>query len=63
MKTTELLKILEQAGFVQTNKGRKVRHLKFRHPDGRTTMVSKGKGEIPQPTLRMIEKQTGLKLT
>lgn len=47
---------------MQTNKGRKARHLKFRHTDGWTTMISKSKG-APLPTLSLIEKQTGLNLT
>ena len=59
MKTRELIRILEAAGFKVV---RKRKHIKLKHPDGRTTMVSKGDKEIPSGTLKAIAKQTGMKL-
>jgi len=60
MKATELRKKLEKEGFenVSSNK-----HHKYRHPDGRTTMVPKGNKEVGLGLLKRIEKQTKLKLT
>ena len=60
MKAREVRKEIEKAGFKLISVRK---HYKYRHPDGRTTMISKGNKVIPKPTLKQIEKQTGLKLT
>jgi mRNA interferase HicA len=59
MTARELIKRLEQAGFV--NQGG-AKHDKLRHPDGRVTVVHRHKGEIPLGTLKNIEKQSGVRL-
>lgn len=59
MKIRELITILENEGFARITSGK---HLKYAHPDGRWTCVSKGNKEINWKTLKKIEKQTGLKL-
>jgi mRNA interferase HicA len=60
MTAKELIKRLEQAGFV--NKGG-AKHDKLRHPDGRVTVVHRHKGDIPLGTVKNIEKQTGVGLS
>ncbi|HAS89847.1 MAG TPA: hypothetical protein DCS48_11175 [Desulfovibrio sp.] len=59
MKATELRKKLENEGFVNI---RTDKHHKYRHPDGRTTMVPKGRKEIGLGLLKAIERQTQVKL-
>ena len=60
MTTRELRKKLLAAGFKLVSVKK---HYKFKHPDGRRTMVSKGNKEIPKQILKQIEKQTKLKLS
>jgi len=59
MNTRELIRKLRELGFegIGTKK-----HVKFRHPDGRWTVVSKGSHEIDVDLLKKIEQQTGEKL-
>ena len=59
MTRRELLKKLEQAGFI--NEGG-AKHDKLRHRDGRVTVIHRHKGDIPLGTLKNIEKQTGIRL-
>jgi predicted RNA binding protein YcfA (HicA-like mRNA interferase family) len=61
MKTRELVRRLLEAGFRQVGKTSK--HTKYKHPDGRYTVVSKGNNEIEGDLLKRVEKQTKLKLT
>ena len=56
----EILKILRKEGFVE--RSGKGSHLILTHADGRRTVVSKHRGDLPKPTVRQIEKQTGVKL-
>ncbi len=60
MKVKELLKLLNQEGWVE--KGQKGSHLQMIHPDkpGKVT-VPVHKGDIPIGTLHAILKQAGLK--
>ncbi|WP_369681148.1 type II toxin-antitoxin system HicA family toxin [Maridesulfovibrio ferrireducens] len=62
MKTRELIRLLKQNGFIETNKGHNSKHRKFEHPDGRETQVKKGNKDIEGWLLREQEKQTKLKL-
>ena len=59
MNTRELIKKLRELGF--TESGTK-KHAKFRHPDGRWTVVSKGSHEIDIDLLKKMEQQIGEKL-
>jgi predicted RNA binding protein YcfA (HicA-like mRNA interferase family) len=58
--TREIEAALIAAGFQKISCKK---HIKFRHPDGRQTVLSKGNKEVPYQTLKKIEKQTGIKLT
>ena len=58
--SADILKALRAAGFMQ--RSGKGSHLVLTHPDGRRTVVSKHRGDLPKPTVRQIEKQTGVKL-
>ena|GEM_PF-2646626 len=60
MKTTELVKRLKGLGFQEVG-GKK--HIKYRHPDGRWTVISKGSHEISVDLLKNMEKQIKEKLT
>ena len=55
MTARELIKKLEEAGFV--NKGG-TNHDKMVHPDGRVTVIHRHKGDIPLGTLKAIARQT-----
>lgn len=59
MTAWELIKKLEEAGFV--NKGG-TNHDKMVHPDGRVTVIHRHKGDIPLGTLKAIARQTKIKL-
>ena len=59
MTARELIKKLEEAGFV--NKGG-TNHDKMVHPDGRVTVSHRHKGDIPLGTLKAIARQTKIKL-
>lgn len=60
MTARELIKKLEEAGFV--NKGG-TNHDKMVHPDGRVTVIHRHKGDIPLGTLKAIARQTKIKVT
>ena len=54
MNTRELIKKLRALGFVEiTSK----KHCKFKHPDGRWTVISKGSHEIDIDLLKKMEQQ------
>jgi len=59
MDTRELIRKLRELGFEES--GTK-KHAKFRHPDGRWTVVSKGSHEIDIDLLKKMEQQIGEKL-
>jgi len=59
MNTQELIEKLRELGFVESGTNK---HAKFRHPDGRWTVVSKGAHEIDISLLKKIERQVGAKL-
>lgn len=59
MKTAQLIKILLAKGFQEMG-GKK--HCKYRHPDGRWTVVSKGSHDISIDLIKQIEKQINEKL-
>jgi predicted RNA binding protein YcfA (HicA-like mRNA interferase family) len=59
MNTRELIEKLRELGFEES--GTK-KHGKFRHPDGRWTVVSKGSHEIDVALLKKMERQIGEKL-
>lgn len=59
MNTAELVRRLRARGFQDVG-GKK--HIKFKHSDGRWTVISKGNHEIPTDLLKQIEKQTNEKL-
>ena len=56
MNTRELVNRLKALGFVEVG-GKK--HIKFKHPDGRWTSVSKGSHEISVDLLKKMEQQIG----
>lgn len=58
MKRADIIAVLLKAGFVQTEGAN---HTKMTHGDGRVTFLGRHR-EIPQGTVRAIEKQTGVKL-
>lgn len=57
MTARELIKKLEEAGFV--NKGG-TNHDKMVHPDGRVTVIHRHKGDIPLGTLKANQNQVTL---
>jgi predicted RNA binding protein YcfA (HicA-like mRNA interferase family) len=62
MKARELLKLLEDNGWILV--GQKGSHMQFKHPDkaGKVTVPSHGGNEdIPRGTLNSILRQAGLK--
>ena len=59
MTARELIKRLEEAGFVNMGGNN---HDKLVHPDGRRTVIHRHKGDIPLGTLKAISRQTGIKL-
>lgn len=64
MKSRELIRLLEAAGFVrvETQGGRKRRgnHIKFRHPDGRWTVVSRGDKDFDKEYVKQVARQAGI---
>lgn len=60
MKTSELVKKLKALGFQEVG-GKK--HIKYRHPDGRWTVISKGRHDITGDLLKDMERQISEKLT
>lgn len=54
MNTRELVKKLKALGFEETS-GKK--HIKFKHADGRWTVISKGNHEIDIALVKKMEKQ------
>lgn len=58
MKRTEILKKLKAEGFSVEEGGN---HTKLRHSDGRLTILGRHR-EIPEGTVRAIERQTKVKL-
>jgi len=59
MNTRELVRRLRELGFEEC--GTK-KHAKFRHPDGRRTVVGKESHEIDIELLKKMEQQIGEKL-
>ena len=61
MKSRDVIKALEAAGFEKV--AQKGSHLQYKHPDrkGRVT-VPHPKHDLPIGTLKSIEKQSGVKL-
>lgn len=59
MKRADIIKALKKAGFKQSESAN---HTKLKHTDGRATYLGRHR-EIPQGTVRAIEKQTSVKLT
>lgn len=56
MNTRDLVKRLKAHGFEEIG-GKK--HIKYKHPDGRWTSISKGSHEISADLLKKIEQQIG----
>jgi predicted RNA binding protein YcfA (HicA-like mRNA interferase family) len=56
MNTRELVKRLKALGFEEIG-GKK--HIKYKHPDGRWTSISKGSHEISADLLKKMEQQIG----
>ena len=63
MTSKEVIKRLKEDGWIEVISRTPGSHRHFRHPTkpGKTT-VPDPKKEIPLPTLKSIEKQSGLKL-
>lgn len=59
MKTNEIVKKLIEAGFVKVG-GKK--HIKYKHPDGRWTVLSKGVHDIDTALVKQMERQTNITL-
>ncbi|AWC21639.1 YcfA-like protein [Aminobacter sp. MSH1] len=61
MRSREVIRLLVADGWVEV--ARKGSHVQFKHPSkkGRVT-VPDPKSDIPQGTLRSIEKQSGIRL-
>ena len=59
MNTRELVKKLKALGFEETGSKK---HIKFKHADGRWTVISKGSHEIDVDLVRKMEKQINEKL-
>ncbi len=57
----EVVKLLEEAGFVLTRQ--KGSHARYKHPDGRTTTVPMHAHNLPKGTAYAIFKQARLKRT
>jgi len=59
MKSAELVRILEAAGFVHV--GTRGSHWKFRHPDGRMTIVPHPKKDLGKGLVhKILYKDAGL---
>jgi predicted RNA binding protein YcfA (HicA-like mRNA interferase family) len=59
MNTRALINKLRALGFEEISTKK---HSKFRHPDGRWTVISKGSHEIDINILKKMEQQIGEKL-
>ena len=59
MNSAELKKRLKELGFQEIG-GKK--HIKFKHPDGRWTVVSKGNHQLSIDLVKLMEKQIKEKL-
>lgn len=60
IKVKEMERVLLKAGFVpQIGKGS---HRRFKHPDGRRTVLASHPGNIPKPIAAKILKQSGISL-
>lgn len=59
MNSREIIKRLQEEGFEFISQ--KGSHKKFRHPDGRITIVPEHKKDLPKGTLGEIERQTQIK--
>jgi predicted RNA binding protein YcfA (HicA-like mRNA interferase family) len=60
MSSTEVIKRLVEAGFIHVST--KGDHWKFKHPDGRITIVTHPVKDIPKGTLGNIRRQSKLTL-
>lgn len=61
MKSREIIKILEKNGWIEVSSNGS--HRKYRNPETKkTTIVPYHVKDLPNNTVRAIEKQTGLKL-
>lgn len=58
MKRKDILKKLAEAGFIFEEGAN---HTKAKGPDGKVTFIGRHT-EIPNPTVKSIERQTGVKL-
>lgn len=61
MKVKDIIKLIEQYGWVQA--AQRGSHRQFKHPDkkGRVTIAGKLSADMPAGTLNSILKQAGLK--
>lgn len=59
MKTNEIVKKLVEAGFVLVSSKK---HIKYKHPDGRWTVISKGAHDIDIDLIKKMEQQIQIKL-
>lgn len=59
MNTRDLIRKLRELGFEESDTKK---HVKFRHPDGRWTVISKGSHEIDVELLKKMERQIGERL-
>ena len=66
MKARDLIRVLIAAGFVevvsQGGRKRKGNHIKFRHPDGRWTVVSHGDKDFDKTYVDTVAKQAGIEI-
>ena len=66
MKAKELIRQLEAAGFVlvtsQGGRRRKGNHAKYKHPDGRWTVVSHGDKDFDREYVKQVARQAGLEI-
>lgn len=66
MKARELIRQLESAGFVQVRtqgeRNRQGNHIKFRHPDGRWTVVSHGDKDFDKDYVKAVARQAGIEI-
>lgn len=64
MKAKDLIKILEAAGFLlvttQGGRKRKGNHLKYKHPDGRWTVISHGDKDFSRQYVEKVAEQAGI---
>ena len=60
MTSDEIIRKLIKAGFRKTHQ--KGSHQKFKHPDGRVTVVPVPRKDVPIGTIQAIEDQSGVKL-